>query len=230
MPSPDAILAGLTEAANRWRWLAVVWHVLLAATTIAALTGRQLSNRVLALVAVALIASVSVVSWVTGNPFNGIVFGGLAIVLFVSALRLYPASLRLEAPLRVIPGAALVLFGAAYPHFLKTDSWIEYAYAAPLGLIPCPTLAVVIGFMLLFRNVGTTAWTVSLIVAGLLYGIVGVFVLGVGLDVVLLAGALALGACALAHGLAGAVTLCPRRAPAHPRRTIPDPPRGRSRD
>lgn len=92
----------------------------------------------------------------------------------------------------------LVLFGTAYPHFLATGSWTEYAYAAPLGLIPCPTLAVVIGFTLMFRNLGITAWKVLLIIAGLLYGLIGVFGLGVLLDVALLAGTLVLTIVAIA--------------------------------
>jgi hypothetical protein len=192
MPSADAILAGLTDAANTWRVVAILWHLIVAAVLFAYWTSGQLSNRSIAVVAVGLVGSVSVVSAVTGNPFNAAVFGGLAILLATAATRARSARIRLEEPVWAVPGAVLVLFGMAYPHFLTTQSWTEYAFAAPLGLIPCPTLAVVIGVTVMFRNVGSTAWTAPLIVAGLVYGLVGVFALGVLLDVALLAGTLVL--------------------------------------
>lgn len=199
MPTADAILAGLTAIANAWRWLAVAWHTLIALLVCAFLAGRRPSDRLIAFVAIALIFSVSTVSLAAGNPFNGIVFAGLAVLLLVAALRAHPTPIRVDEPSRAAPGTALVLFGMVYPHFVVTRSWTEYAYASPIGLIPCPTLAAVIGFTLIFRNLRTTAWTVPLIVAGLLYGVVGVVVLGVALDTGLLAGALVLGMAATAH-------------------------------
>jgi hypothetical protein len=192
MPSADAILAGLSDAANTWRMLAVLWHLLVAAVLFAYWTSGQLSNGSVAVVAIGLVVSVSLVSAVSGNPFNAAVFAGLAILLVSAASRARTARIRLEEPVWGIPGAMLVLFGMVYPHFLAARSWTEYAFAAPLGLIPCPTLAVVIGLTLMFRYYASIAWTAPLIVAGLLYGLVGVFALGVLLDVALLAGTLVL--------------------------------------
>jgi hypothetical protein len=85
-----------------------------------------------------------------------------------------------------------VAFGSGYPHFLETNHWITYGYAAPLGVLPCPTLSAVIGATLLLGALGSAAWSISLGIGGLLYGAVGVFVLGVQLDYVLMAGALVL--------------------------------------
>ena len=189
MPSGDAILAGLGETANTWRSLAVAWHLILATLLGAFLIGCRLSTRLIAVTGVALVLSVSALSWASGNPFNGTVFAALAIGLVRAAIGTPGSVAQIESLRRALPGAALVLFGWMYPHFVSTDSWTEYAYAAPLGLIPCPTLSVVIGLTLLVHDVGTSAWTVPLIIAGALYGLVGVFALDVVLDVVLLAGA-----------------------------------------
>ena len=192
MPSGDAILTGLAETANTWRWLAIGWHLLLAALLVAFLTGCRPSTRLIAVIAVALVVCVSALSWVSGNPFNGTVFGALAIALARATIRTSRADAHVDSVRGALPGAALVVFGWMYPHFLSTDSWTEYAYAAPLGLIPCPTLSVVIGLTLLVDDLGTSAWKASLVIVGLLYGFVGVFALDVVLDVVLLAGALVL--------------------------------------
>jgi hypothetical protein len=59
-----------------------------------------------------------------------------------------------------------------------------------LGLIPCPTLSVFIGFTLLFHGFGSKKWMLSAALIGLFYGIFGVLRLKVYLDVALIAGAL----------------------------------------
>jgi hypothetical protein len=197
MPSAEVILAGLAETANTWRSLAIAWHLILAALLVAFLAGCRLSTRLIAVIAVALVLCVSALSWVAGNPFNGLVFGALAIVFARATVRTPGAVAQIENLRRALPGAALVVFGWTYPHFVSTDSWTEYAYAAPLGLIPCPTLSVVIGLTMLVHATWTSAWTVPLIIVAFAYGIVGVFVLKVALDVVLVAGALVLTAVAV---------------------------------
>jgi len=194
MPSPDAILAGLSETANTYRWLAIIWHALLSALVVAFLAGWRFSTRLIAWVAVASILSVSALSWASNNPFNGIVFAALAIALVAAAIRTQGVAVELERPWRAIPGAALLMFGWMYPHFLSTESWTEYLYAAPFGLVPCATLSVAIGLTLMIRSVGTAAWNALLATAGVLYGVVGVFALHVPLDVGLLSGALVLAA------------------------------------
>ena len=45
---------------------------------------------------------------------------------------------------------------------------MAYAYASPFGLLPCPTLSVVIGLTLIFGGLQSTAWSVLLIAAGVL--------------------------------------------------------------
>jgi hypothetical protein len=86
----------------------------------------------------------------------------------------------------------LIAFGWGYPHFLETDRWMMYAYGAPLGVLPCPTLSAVIGATLILGLLGSAMWSITLATTGLVYGAVGVFVLGVQLDYALLAGALVL--------------------------------------
>jgi hypothetical protein len=64
-----------------------------------------------------------------------------------------------------------------------------------MGLLPCPTLATVIGATVIFSFLDSTPWTATIAIAGLVYGAIGVFGLEVHLDYGLLAGALvALGA------------------------------------
>ena len=187
--APESILAGLTGIANDWRWLAIVWHILLAAGLVRLVAGWRPSSRLLSQLLVAPLLCVSLVAWLSGNPFNGTAFGVLAATLLGAAKRFSKASVRLDSPARVAPGIALILFGWTYPHFLTTDSWTTYLYASPFALLPCPTLSAVIGITLLFRDCRSSLWSTALVVAGLVYGAMGVFRLGVALDWGLLAAA-----------------------------------------
>jgi hypothetical protein len=216
VPSPDTVLTGLTAIANDWRWLAITWHALLAALAVMLIARWRPSTRLLGRLVVGPLLSVSVVAWLSGNPFNGLLFAILAVMLATTTLR--PATPVLPAPsARVVAGVGLVVFGWTYPHFLSTDGWTTYLYASPFGILPCPTLSMVIGLTLIFENLGSTRWNGALVVAGLLYGAVGVFRLGVVLDWGLL-----LASAALAAAMAGGVTgwrsvhaRSDRAAPAH---------------
>jgi hypothetical protein len=87
----------------------------------------------------------------------------------------------------------MITLGWAYPHFLAASGRWAPLHAAPPGLVPCPTLALVIGFSLLMGGLGSASWRAILSVAGLFYGVFGAWRLGVRLDVLLALGALALG-------------------------------------
>jgi hypothetical protein len=104
----------------------------------------------------------------------------------------------------LVAGAALVAFGWMYPHFVETDTWVTYTYAAPFGILPCPTLSVVIGMTLMFAG-HSARWSAPLVVAGAVYGLIGVFSLHVALDVWLLVGATLLGGTVAVDLIAGRV-------------------------
>jgi hypothetical protein len=136
-----------------------------------------------------LVLSVAVIAWIHRNPFNGISFTLLALVLGLLARRV--AAVATTRPPRgaLWLGIAMIAFGFAYPHFLTTRSAFWYLYSAPLGLLPCPTLSFVIGVTLVAGGLGARAWSLVLAVAGLAYGLFGVARLGVWLDLGLILGA-----------------------------------------
>ena len=190
MPSSDAILLGVTTVANQWRTVAIAWHAAFAVALLAALLGWRPSIRVAAYLLALPFLSVSAAAVASGNPFNGVVFVSLFVLLIALAARLPKDRVRFGTASLVVPGALLLAFGWGYPHFLETTRWTEYAYAAPLGVLPCPTLSAVLGVTLTLGLLGSRAWALTLSAAGLVYGATGVLMLGVKLDYVLLTGAL----------------------------------------
>ena len=193
MPSADVILASAAAIANGWRPLAIAWHLFFAHQILTIVFRCRPSQRSAAFNLVLPLISVSVLAWLSGNPFNGTAFAALAVVLAGIARRLPPHPISIASAPLLAAGALLVLFGSVYPHFLSTERWIEYTYAAPLGLLPCPTVAAVIGMTLILNLLGSRSWSITLAAAGVAYGAIGIFSLGVSLDYGLLAGAIVLG-------------------------------------
>ena len=192
MPSPAEILRTLETISNEWLGLAVAWHILLAMAVMAIILGWRPTRKVGAALLVLPLLSVSALAWLHGNPFNGIVFLLFAILLAVLALS-QPAAPVTPAPAwaRAV-GAALIAFGWVYPHFVEGGSWLRYIGVAPTGLIPCPTLSLIVGFTLLANGFGSRAYSLSLGILGMFYGAFGAFRLGVRIDLLLFAGAVVL--------------------------------------
>ena len=191
-PSADDILAGLSATANDWRVLAIVWHLFVAGLIVAISTRQRVRNRVIASLLVLPLLSVCVLAWMSGNRFNAVIFFALSLVLLAAVRRLPSEPVTLASTTWVSTGALLIAFGWVYPHFLAAKHWTIYLVAAPTGLLPCPTLATLIGFTLMLDGLRSSPWRTTLVIAGIIYGVVGVLWLGVAIDVGLLAGAGAL--------------------------------------
>jgi hypothetical protein len=200
MPSANELVADLQAIANEWRTVATAWHVFLAILVTSLYLGWRPSVRLFLPLLVLPLLGVSAVAGLTGNPFNSAIFAMLALTLGALAFTQRGDPVRFGAWRTVSIGAALVVFGAAYPHFVEVNSWLTYAYAAPLGLIPCPTLAVVIGMSLMLNGCDSPSWSGVLAVAGIFYAAIGVVWFGIAIDAVLFAGALALAIHAVAPG------------------------------
>jgi hypothetical protein len=189
MPAPEQILNGLSTIANQWWLLAVAWHVYFAVLAAGLLFGVRPSKRVAAILLALPLLSVSALAWTAANPFNGAVLGAAGIVLIVVAFRMPDEPIRIAPVWAVSAGIVMFLFGWVYPHFLDTFPLVAYLYAAPTGLVPCPTLSIIIGLALIVGGLDSRAWTSVLGVTGIFYGVFGALRLGVTIDYVLLIGA-----------------------------------------
>ncbi len=192
MPSSDEILNSLSTIANQWQLLAIVWHIYFGVLAAGLVFGLRPSRPTGGVLLALPLLSVSVLAWMSANPFNGTMFAIAAVALIVIALRQPDAQLRIAPTWAVVAGALMYLFGWVYPHFLDTVSFVPYLYDAPVGLVPCPTLSIVIGLGLVVAGLNSRAWSAVLGAMGVFYGVFGAFRLGVTIDVVLLVGALLL--------------------------------------
>jgi hypothetical protein len=190
MPTPEQILASLKIIVNTLWPLAVFWHVYFAAVVTPLIFGVRPSKRLSGILISLPVLSVSFVAWVSSNPFNGILYALIGIFLIYFSIRLPQEKVSIASKWILISGIIMFIFGWVYPHFLEASLWYEYLYKAPTGLIPCPTLSIVIGLLLILNGLDSRAISLLIGIVGLYYGITGVIQLGVLIDLVLLLGAI----------------------------------------
>lgn len=192
MPSPELILENLSYTANTAIWLAVAWHVAVGVALVALASRHWQPSRKRAASLLALPAlSVSAVAWLFGNPFNGAAFLLIAALIAAIGARLPADPVEPGSKWSIVLGAAALGYAWLYPHFVAADAaWL--AVGSPMGVLPCPTLALIGGFGLIAGAFGSRAWAVATGLAGLFFGLVGILSLGVLLDsgLVIVSGAL----------------------------------------
>jgi hypothetical protein len=191
MPTTPEILAGLTTIANEGLLVAVAWHFAIATAIVWIVTGWRPTRRAAAVLMATPLVSVAAFAFAYGNPFNGAVFALGALALVILGLTARAGRVQPGPRWATAIGVAMVAYAWAYPHFLDGGSPIVYLFAAPVGLVPCPTVALVIGLSLLAGGVNRrVAGVVALL--GLFYGGFGAARLGVLLDLGLIVGAIGL--------------------------------------
>jgi hypothetical protein len=166
--------------------------VIFIALIIALLARWQPSYRLLGTMMLLPLLSVSAFAWITGNPFNGLLFSAAALLVMFFGLKAPDQTIVMSRLPFAVAGIVMIIFGLLYPHFIETQSPLTYLYASPTGLVPCPTLSVVIGFALLFNGFGSKALSIVLIAYGLFYGLFGLIILSVYLDIGLIIGSVTL--------------------------------------
>jgi hypothetical protein len=192
MLTREQILAGLTSLANEYSNIAIGFHIVILIFIAALFIGWKPGNSLMILLLSSLLMSTSVFASLQGNFFNAAVFAFLVIMAIYSTLKSCNGTISGDQSWPDIVGLLLIIFGLVYPEFLKTGSLLEYSYASPIGLIPCPTLSVLTGFALVYKGFRSQVWSITIGIAGIFYGLFGAFYLGVSIDWILVAGAIVL--------------------------------------
>lgn len=204
MPTAPQILAALTELSRAWWQLAVGWHAYFIMLGVALALKWRPTRQAAGLLLIAPVVSVSALAWLSGNPFTASVFGAVLFAAVMICRRLPRATISIAGLPLMLVGVVLVLFGLAYPHFLEPGSTVRYLYAAPIGIVPCPTLSAIVGASIIVDSLTSRSWGLLVGAAGIFYGVFGAVHLGVNLDWVLFIGALILIATSWKHGFTNA--------------------------
>jgi hypothetical protein len=192
MASPQVTLDQLSDAARHALPVSMFWHIALTVALVSLALGWRPSRRLAGCLLSLPLGSTSLVALAFGHWMDAVVLGVVGLVLLgLGALRLSDARCTLGSVPICILGFGLVELGWIYPLFLRGEP-ASYLIAAPLGTLPCPTLASIVGLALLAHGLGDRAWATVLGLIGLFCGLFSSVYLGVALDTALSIGSLAL--------------------------------------
>lgn len=189
----EVILTYIQMVAGKYPVISILLHILILALIIALfLPGFKQKRIAFNGVLMVIFASVASVALINGNPFNGLFFSILTIFAVVELFRrrneiTVPAltSVDRSTAIRNLLCLAAVFVGILYPHFVNVSPAM-LLFFSPMGVIPCPTLTVILGLLnLYYPKINKGLYTVVTI-AGMFYGLTGVFLLHVYIDIPLM--------------------------------------------
>jgi hypothetical protein len=192
MLKAEEIISGLQSIVDDYSEAAMIWHVAFYILIVALIVKWRPSSRFLGILLCLPLLSVAVFAWLAGNPFNGTMFSLAALLILIFAIKSSNQPVTFSKLPFAVSGMVMIVFGIVYPHFINPGSIFTYLYASPAGLIPCPTISILTGLLLLINGSGFKSITITFVVLGLFYGVFGVFKLAVYLDLFLLFGSIIL--------------------------------------
>jgi len=192
MDNAALVLRGLGELSEQFSLISGIWHVIFFAALVLLAAGWRPTHRQAGVVLALPAFSVSILSLLTGHYINGLIFAGLFLILMILSSRFKEEQVSTGWNIFSISGALMVLLAWLYTYFFQQGGFLPYLYGSPVGVIPSPTLSIMIGFTLLFNAFKSRVWALVLGLTGLAYGLVNAFWLGISLDYGLMAGSLIL--------------------------------------
>lgn len=181
------ILNYLEMLANHSLWVNISMHILvfMALFAIFSKTKEKLRRWIFQAVVSILLLSVTINALVFGNPFHAVTFGILALTSLVQ-LFVRKETIQITDSKRIMAIALFFIFmGLWYPEFVDKNALLLLV-VSPVGVIPCPTLLTTIGLLtLIMPSVNKFQYLITILM-GIVYGVIGVFVFNVYLDITLL--------------------------------------------
>jgi len=186
MKAPEAITSMLETVAREAKPYAAFVHLLfLAVLGLGLLVGR-LRNLLFSL----FIAFISLSAAIFGVAYviapNVILFATFFVLILRAWLN---GKLNFvfgnTAPVSLCFGALGLVFGFWYLHWVESPVWLNALFASPLGVVNCPTMVTVCGFLCLSQKPRSALLEAAVGTVTLYFGFFGIFRLGAYVDVVL---------------------------------------------
>lgn len=181
------ILNYLEMVANYSLWINFSMHIvsLIALFLILVETKENLRPWIFQAAVSILLLSVTINALVFGNYFHAVTFGILALTALVQ-LFVKRETIQITKNKWIMAIALFFIFmGLWYPEFVDKNA-LMLLVVSPIGVIPCPTLLTTLGLLtLILPSVNKFQYLITIIM-GIVYGVIGVFIFKVYLDITLL--------------------------------------------
>lgn len=185
--NPESVLNYLAMVSNQNIYLNLVMHVItfLSIPSIFLLKNIRVQKAVFNGLVVILTLTVTVNALINGNPFHLVTF---AILLIIALIELVMGrnQVVISASSNVTTFVAFIFLfiGVWYPEFVHTSS-LAMLFVSPMGIVPCPTLIVILSLFTLNSSGISKLQYIATIIIGAAYAVIGVFILKVYLDAAL---------------------------------------------
>lgn len=184
--TPEEITRMLETVSRETRGYSTFMHVLFLAVIGLGLPMKRMRNMLFSFFIAYLSLSATVIAVVYAIAPNIIVFGTF-FVLILHAW--FSKSLDFDfehiSPVSVLFGALGLVFGFWYLHWVESPVWLNALISSPLGVVNCPTMATICGFLCLSRKPRSAMLEATVALMTLYFGFFGIFRLGAYVDVAL---------------------------------------------
>ncbi len=191
MKSPEEITSMLSNVTDQLRTFSAIVHIIFLVVMVMGLLLKKLRGALFFLFIAFLSLSATVIAikyMILPNIIIFAMFFGLIInAYFKKQLNFELENLK---PANLFFGIIGMVFGFWYLHWIESPIWLNALYNSPLGVVNCPTMVTICGFLCLTEKPRSVMLETTVALITLYFGFFGVFRLGAYIDIVLIVCAL----------------------------------------
>ncbi len=187
MKTPEAVRSMLENVSKELKSYSAFVHILFLVVIGMGIFVKKIRNSMFSLFIAFLSLSAAIISakyMIVPNIIIFVMF--LTLIIHAYLTKKLNFDLKNIAPINLLFGFIGLLFGFWYLHWVQSPVWLNALLYSPLGVLNCPTMVTICGFLCLTKGPRSYMLEVSVALVTLYTGFFGVFRLGVYVDVVLI--------------------------------------------
>lgn len=191
MKSPEEITSMLSNVTDQLRTFSAIAHIIFLVVIVTGLILKKVRGTLFFLFIAFLSLSATVIAIKYVILPNIIIFT-MFFVLIINAYFKKQLNFELEnlKPVNLFFGIIGMVFGFWYLHWVESPIWLNALYNSPLGIVTCPTMVTICGFLCLTEKPRSVMLEATVALITLYFGFFGVFRLGAYIDIMLIVCAL----------------------------------------
>lgn len=187
MKSPEEITSMLSNVTDQLRTFSAIAHIIFLVVMVTGLILKKIRGALFFLFIAFLSLSATIIAikyMILPNIIIFAMFFGLIInAYFKKQLNFELENLK---PVNLFFGIIGMVFGFWYLHWVESPIWLNALYNSPLGVVNCPTMVTICGFLCLTKKPRSVMLETTVALITLYFGFFGVFRLGAYIDIMLI--------------------------------------------
>lgn len=187
MKSPEEITNMLLNVTDQLRTFAAIVHIIFLVVMVTGLISKKIRGTLFFLFIAFLSLSATVIA-IKYMILPNIIIFSMFFGLIIDAYFRKQLNFELEnlKPVNVFFGITGMASGFWYLHWVESPIWLNALYDSPLGIVNCPTMVAICGFLCLTAKPRSIMLETTVALNTLYFGFFGVFRLGAYIDIMLI--------------------------------------------